>query len=163
QGLLDRVEAELEAQLAVLPRAQIARQALAQSRLVRVPTLDAAFDISNAYAPEHLILALREPRPWLDRVEAAGSVFLGDCTPEAPPDAGRGLRVRTRHRARPPDPGPAGAAPVGGRGGAGRRGVPGRLHARGAGRLRRRHQSRAPPWRRGAPLQGGVGGELLKL
>jgi len=83
QGLLDRVEAELEAQLAVLPRAQIARQALAQSRLVRVPTLDAAFDISNAYAPEHLILALREPRPWLDRVEAAGSVFLGDCTPEA--------------------------------------------------------------------------------
>src|SRR5690606_38438313 len=41
------------------------------------------FDISNAYAPEHLILALREPRAWLDRVDAAGSVFLGDYTPEA--------------------------------------------------------------------------------
>ena len=39
--------------------------------------------MSNAYAPEHLILALREPRAWLDRVEAAGSVFLGDWTPEA--------------------------------------------------------------------------------
>ena len=42
-----------------------------------------AFDISNAYAPEHLILALRQPRAWLDQVEAAGSVFLGDWTPEA--------------------------------------------------------------------------------
>ena len=42
-----------------------------------------AFALSNAYAPEHLILALREPRAWLPRVEAAGSVFLGDFTPEA--------------------------------------------------------------------------------
>src|SRR5690606_12581382 len=75
-ALIDRVEPELEAQLAALPRADIARQALAQSRLVRVDALDEAFDISNAYAPEHLILALREPRAWLDRVQAAGSVFL---------------------------------------------------------------------------------------
>ena len=48
-----------------------------------VAALDEAFDISNSYAPEHLILALREPRAWLDRVDAAGSVFLGDYTPEA--------------------------------------------------------------------------------
>lgn len=81
--LLDRVERELATQLAALPRADIARQALAQSRLVRVETLEQAFEISNAYAPEHLILALREPRAWLDRVQAAGSVFLGDHTPEA--------------------------------------------------------------------------------
>src|SRR5690606_36908033 len=81
--LLSRVEAELDIQLAALPRADIARQALAQSRLVRVQTLDEAFDISNAHAPEHLILALREPRTWLERVEAAGSVLLGDYTPEA--------------------------------------------------------------------------------
>ena len=46
-------------------------------------SLEQAFAISNDYAPEHLILALREPRAWLDRVEAAGSVFLGDFTPEA--------------------------------------------------------------------------------
>ncbi|HRP71128.1 MAG TPA: histidinol dehydrogenase [Luteimonas sp.] len=83
EALLARVEAELDAQLAALPRADIAREALAQSRLVRVAALDEAFDISNAYAPEHLILALREPRAWLERVEAAGSVFLGDFTPEA--------------------------------------------------------------------------------
>lgn len=82
-GLIDRVEAELATQLAALPRADIARRALSASRLIRVDALDQAFAISNAYAPEHLILALRQPRDWLDRVEAAGSVFLGDWTPEA--------------------------------------------------------------------------------
>ncbi|TAA46701.1 histidinol dehydrogenase [Pseudoxanthomonas winnipegensis] len=82
-GLLDRVEAALATQLAALPRADIARRALSASRLVQVQTLEEAFAISNRYAPEHLILALREPRVWLPRVEAAGSVFLGDYTPEA--------------------------------------------------------------------------------
>lgn len=82
-GLLHRVEHEIEVQLQALPRAEIARKALSASRLIRVERLDDAFEISNAYAPEHLILALREPRAWLDKVEAAGSVFLGDYTPEA--------------------------------------------------------------------------------
>jgi len=81
--LLAAVEEEIESQLAALPRAAIARQALAGSRLIKVDTLEQAFAISNDYAPEHLILALREPRAWLDKVEAAGSVFLGDFTPEA--------------------------------------------------------------------------------
>ena len=82
-ALLQRVRAELSTQLAALSRAAIARQAMARSRLLRVDTLDTAFEISNRYAPEHLILALRAPRDWLDRVEVAGSVFLGDWTPEA--------------------------------------------------------------------------------
>jgi histidinol dehydrogenase len=82
-GLIERVQAELTSQLAALDRADIARQALSASRLVKVATLDEAFAISNRYAPEHLIVALREPRDWLDKVEAAGSVFLGDYTPEA--------------------------------------------------------------------------------
>lgn len=81
--LLDAVEAQVQAQLARLPRAAIARRSLASSRLVLVETLDDAFRISNAYAPEHLILALRQPRAWLGRVTRAGSVFLGDWTPEA--------------------------------------------------------------------------------
>jgi histidinol dehydrogenase len=81
--LIDAVEDEIERQLATLPRAAIARQALAASRLIQVGTLEDAFAISNRYAPEHLILALRAPRAWLERVEAAGSVFLGDFTPEA--------------------------------------------------------------------------------
>ncbi|WP_226468123.1 histidinol dehydrogenase [Luteimonas panaciterrae] len=81
--LLSRVEAELAEQLAQLPRAEIARTSLLRSRLILVQSLEQAFEISNTYAPEHLILALREPRAWLDRVQAAGSVFLGDWTPEA--------------------------------------------------------------------------------
>ncbi|WP_296280247.1 histidinol dehydrogenase [Pseudoxanthomonas sp.] len=82
-GLIERVQAELAAQLAALDRADIARQSLSASRLVKVATLEEAFAISNRYAPEHLIVALREPRAWLGKVEAAGSVFLGDYTPEA--------------------------------------------------------------------------------
>ena len=82
-GLVARVQQELETQLATLSRADIARQALASSRLILVESLDVAFEISNRYAPEHLILALRQPRAWLEKVEAAGSVFLGDYTPEA--------------------------------------------------------------------------------
>ena len=82
-GLVDAVRVQLDAQLAQLPRADIARRALTASRLVRVATLDEAFELSNGYAPEHLILALRDPRRWLPKVQVAGSVFLGDWSPEA--------------------------------------------------------------------------------
>lgn len=82
-ALIAAVQAELARQLPQLSRAAIATQALAQSRLVLVDSLADAFAISNRYAPEHLILALRQPRDWLAQVEAAGSVFLGDYTPEA--------------------------------------------------------------------------------
>lgn len=81
--LLEAVADEVARQLAELPRAEIAAKALASSRLIRTTDLLEAFAISNAYAPEHLILALREPRKWLRHVEAAGSVFLGDYAPEA--------------------------------------------------------------------------------
>lgn len=82
-GLLDRVDREIEQQLATLSRADIARRALASSRSIRVATLEQAFEVSNAYAPEHLIVALRDARAWLPSVQAAGSVFLGDWAPEA--------------------------------------------------------------------------------
>jgi len=82
-ALIAAVQGELARQLPQLSRASIAAQALAQSRLILVGDLADAFAISNRYAPEHLILALRQPRDWLARVEAAGSVFLGDYTPEA--------------------------------------------------------------------------------
>jgi histidinol dehydrogenase len=81
--LIARTAAELAAQLARLPREAIAREALSRSRLIRVESIDQAFEVSNRYAPEHLILALREPEAWLDRVQAAGSVFLGDYAAEA--------------------------------------------------------------------------------
>lgn len=70
-------------QCAQLPRADVAQRALSSSRIVVTADIDEAFAISNRYAPEHLILALREPRGWLARVACAGSVFLGDLAPEA--------------------------------------------------------------------------------
>lgn len=82
-ALLDAVAAEVDAQLARLPRADIARRALEASRLVLVRDIGQAIAISDAYAPEHLILALRQPREWLPHVHDAGSIFLGDWTPEA--------------------------------------------------------------------------------
>ena len=82
-AMIAAVAAEVEQQVAVLPRAETARKALSASRLIHTESLDQAFAISNRYAPEHLILALRDPRNWLDQVEAAGSVFMGDYTPEA--------------------------------------------------------------------------------
>ena len=82
-ALIAAVEVEVEAQVARLGRQTIARQALEASRLIQVESIAQAFAISNRYAPEHLILALRQPETWLDQVQAAGSVFLGDYTPEA--------------------------------------------------------------------------------
>lgn len=80
---LDAVIAEVERQVALLPRETVARAALASSLAIRAESLQQAFDISNEYAPEHLILALRDARDWLPRVRSAGSVFLGDWAPEA--------------------------------------------------------------------------------
>lgn len=81
-ALLEAVADEVQRQLATLPREAIALRALEHARLVQVDSLDEAFDISNDYAPEHLILALRDARAWLGRVQCAGSVFLGDFAPE---------------------------------------------------------------------------------
>lgn len=82
-AMIAAVQEQVEAQVAQLSREAIARQALGASLLIKVDSMAQAFEISNRYAPEHLILALRQPRQWLDKVEAAGSVFLGDYTPEA--------------------------------------------------------------------------------
>jgi histidinol dehydrogenase len=81
-ALIAGVAAEIETQLARLPRADIARIALSRSRLIAVDALDDAFAISNRYAPEHLILALRDADAWLPNITAAGSVFLGDYANE---------------------------------------------------------------------------------
>lgn len=82
-AMLDRVEMEVERQCAELPRTEIARQALAQSRLISVSSLAQAAEVSNRYAPEHLILQVAAPRALLAHVESAGSVFLGAWTPES--------------------------------------------------------------------------------
>ncbi len=88
--LLDHVAREVQAQCASLPRAAIAIQALTQSRLIQVASLAQAVDISNRYAPEHLILQVVEPRSLLADIESAGSVFLGAWTPESVGDYASG-------------------------------------------------------------------------
>jgi histidinol dehydrogenase len=81
--LLNAVRECLDEQLKALPRRGVAARSLAHARLVLVDSLGEAVAISNDYAPEHLILAVREPQRVLERVRSAGSVFLGDHTPES--------------------------------------------------------------------------------
>jgi histidinol dehydrogenase len=81
--LLDAVQNEVLRQCAALPRAEVAWRSLAHSRMIRVESIAQAFAVSNRYAPEHLIVQVREPRRWLDAIENAGSVFLGAWTPES--------------------------------------------------------------------------------
>lgn len=78
-----RIAAELEKQLADLPRADTARRALERSRCFVASDLNEAVVIANAYAPEHLILQVAAPRTLLADIATAGSVFLGDWTPES--------------------------------------------------------------------------------
>lgn len=83
EEIVQRVQEQIELQLALLPRADIATQALAHSRMVVVDDLDVAISISNRYAPEHLMLAVRNARAQLASVRSAGSVFLGHNAPES--------------------------------------------------------------------------------
>ena len=83
RALLVAVAAEVDRQCALLPRASTASQALAQSRLIEVTSLAQAVEVSNRYAPEHLILQVIDPRALLDDIESAGSIFLGAWTPES--------------------------------------------------------------------------------
>ena len=82
ERLLDRVLTEIESQTKKLSRREIVRQSLANSRAILVRDLASAVEVSNRYAPEHLILQIENPRRVLDRVVAAGSVFLGPWAPE---------------------------------------------------------------------------------
>jgi histidinol dehydrogenase len=82
-ALLDTVAAEVDRQCAQLPRGAIAEQALAQSRLIEVQSLAQAVEVSNRYAPEHLILQVNNARELVAGIESAGSIFVGAWTPES--------------------------------------------------------------------------------
>jgi histidinol dehydrogenase len=82
-ALLGAVAEALSSQLATLPRAAIARASLAHARLIRVADPDAAIEVSERYAPEHLIVNVREPRALLPKLSNAGSIFLGPWSPES--------------------------------------------------------------------------------
>ena len=83
ESILDACLKEVNEQVETLPRRGIALQCLANSTAILVDNLDDAITISNEYAPEHLILAVDKPNELAEKVENAGSVFLGHFTPES--------------------------------------------------------------------------------
>ncbi|HEY0274197.1 MAG TPA: histidinol dehydrogenase, partial [Chitinophaga sp.] len=84
------VEAAVAAQLQALPRQQTAARALDNSRLILVHDLDEAMDLLNEYAPEHLIIACKNDEQLAGKVINAGSVFLGNYSPESAGDYASG-------------------------------------------------------------------------
>ena len=88
--LIDRVNRELDLRLRDLPRRDLAAAALGSSFALRTSSLEEAMEFANQYAPEHLILQLREPKRWAARVQSAGSVFLGPWSPEVAGDYASG-------------------------------------------------------------------------
>ena len=83
EELADKVSNELEKQLAVLSREDIARTSIENNgKIIIVGSIEEAIELSNEYAPEHLELAIDKPFSWLDKVKHAGSIFMGHYTPE---------------------------------------------------------------------------------
>jgi len=82
--LAKAVQAQIELQLASLPRQEIARASIDNNgKIIVADTLDAAIEISNAIAPEHLELCVDNPFDYLDQIRHAGSIFMGKYCPEA--------------------------------------------------------------------------------
>ena len=80
--LAEAVSAEVQEQTQLLSRRAILEKSLAASRCIVVRDVEAAIDVANQYAAEHLILEVEDPRRWLPRIQNAGSVFLGAWSPE---------------------------------------------------------------------------------
>ena len=85
-----RVNAEVERQLRLLPRKELAADSLQYSRLIIVRDVDEAVEMTNEYAPEHLILAVEGYLAFAERVVNAGSVFLGNYSCESAGDYASG-------------------------------------------------------------------------
>lgn len=88
--VLEATQTALESQLAVLPRAEIARKALANSQLILTTSLEQSIEVSNLYAPEHLIVQTENATELLPSLENAASIFLGAYTPESAGDYASG-------------------------------------------------------------------------
>ena len=90
EKLANEVSREVERQLSLLPRKDIAAQSLQHSKIIVVKDLEEVIDITNEYAPEHLILAMRDYHKIAERVVNAGSVFLGNFSCESAGDYASG-------------------------------------------------------------------------
>lgn len=90
ESLINDVEKEIEGQLKVLPRASIAEKAIANSKLIQVKNDQEALDLTNEYGPEHFIVCVENEGFYLDGIQNAGSVFIGNYTPESAGDYASG-------------------------------------------------------------------------
>ncbi|WP_367753011.1 histidinol dehydrogenase [Flavobacterium sp. WC2430] len=88
--LIDAVEAEIQIQLEQLPRKAIAEKAIANSKLIYVENNKTALELINEYGPEHFIVCTANDDFFIDGIENAGSVFIGNYTPESAGDYASG-------------------------------------------------------------------------
>lgn len=90
KNLIEEVQEELEKQLPRLPRQEIAAGAMENSRLIFLNSKETALELINDYAPEHFIICTRDTDFFIDGIENAGSVFIGNNTPESAGDYASG-------------------------------------------------------------------------
>ena len=90
EKMLNNTLKEVQKQLAALPRNEIAKSALENSRFILMNSIEEALEMSNDYAPEHLILSIENPRNYIAKITNVGSVFLGNYTPESAGDYASG-------------------------------------------------------------------------
>jgi histidinol dehydrogenase len=90
EEILPKVAAEIERQLQELPRREIAAKAMANSKMIAFPTDELAIDFINQYGPEHYIICMENEAQYVDAIQNAGSVFVGNYTPESAGDYASG-------------------------------------------------------------------------
>ncbi|KJD36062.1 histidinol dehydrogenase [Tamlana sedimentorum] len=90
KALIEKVSEEVEAQLQVLPRKEIAEKAIANSKSIFVENDDVALDLINQYGPEHFIICSKNEDFYVKNIRNAGSIFIGDYTPESAGDYASG-------------------------------------------------------------------------
>lgn len=90
ERLIDAVEAEISAQIKELPRTAIAEKSIGNSKLILVKNDREAIDLINEYGPEHFIVCVENEEFYLENIQNAGSVFIGNYTPESAGDYASG-------------------------------------------------------------------------
>jgi histidinol dehydrogenase len=90
ENVADKVQQCIKEQLKELGRKEIAEKALKNSKIVLLNTIEEAIELSNLYAPEHLILSCNDAENLIDKIISAGSVFIGNYSPESVGDYASG-------------------------------------------------------------------------
>jgi phosphoribosyl-ATP pyrophosphohydrolase/phosphoribosyl-AMP cyclohydrolase/histidinol dehydrogenase len=80
---VDKIDEAVHRQALKLPRVEIVRKCIAHSTTIQIKSMEDAFKMSNKYAPEHLILQIKDAESWVPKVDNAGSVFVGALSPES--------------------------------------------------------------------------------